>query len=185
MNFSDFWNAYPKKVGKAAARKKWDQKKLDDQADKIVFHVKQRAKDDKKWKDGFTLDPATFLNQERWEDEYERIQFRAPPPTKVEVKAENPQPCQWEAWLNVRLLSVLMHTRIAGFEITTARRNELVAAKNVLAGRMREQFGNEMNTDAGDFKKKWPDASSKLVIMSKQAYDFLSKRARAPYATAG
>ena len=83
--FNDFWEVYPKKQGKAGAKKKWELKKLDEKADMIIDHVKARADTDKKWQ---TLEyvpmPTTFINQERWEDEYEKkdvpTQYR---PTEV------------------------------------------------------------------------------------------------------
>lgn len=71
MEFDQFWKAYPKKVGKGAARKafeKWDCK------GKITVILKaieqQRACEQwRKDKGQFIPHPATWLNQERWMDE--------------------------------------------------------------------------------------------------------------------
>lgn len=71
--FDEFWAAYPKKEGKAPARKKWDLMKLDQQADAIIMHVKARTTADKKWLDGYIPMPTTFINQQRWLDEYESV----------------------------------------------------------------------------------------------------------------
>lgn len=68
--FDDFWNAWPKtqrKVGKAACLKKWKLKNLDDIADQIIQHVED-MKLTKQWQDGFEPAPATYINQERWQD---------------------------------------------------------------------------------------------------------------------
>ena len=110
--FEDFWRVYPRKEGRAACLKKWEQKKLDPLSSLIVAHVQKRAKEDKKWRDGFVPMPLTFLNQERWTDEYERISVkdpaRAPTP---QAPAIYPQGCQWESQLNSYLLGALMRTK--------------------------------------------------------------------------
>jgi hypothetical protein len=67
--FADFWSAYPKKVGKAKSLTVWKRKKLDGIADQIIDHVRQRARDDKTWLNGFVLHPERFLRDERWKDE--------------------------------------------------------------------------------------------------------------------
>jgi hypothetical protein len=66
--FAEFWDAYPQKRGKKPAEAKWKAKRLDAMADRIVADVRRRLRDDDRWKRGFIPDPATYLNQERWED---------------------------------------------------------------------------------------------------------------------
>lgn len=69
--FNDFWQEYPssdRKVGKSACEKKWDIKKLNLIADKIITHVKA-VKNCKQWVDGYAPSPMTYINQERWNDE--------------------------------------------------------------------------------------------------------------------
>lgn len=67
--FPEFWAAYPKKVKKSDALKKWKLKHLDDKADEILADIEIRLEDDKRWKDGFIPDPTTYINGERWNDE--------------------------------------------------------------------------------------------------------------------
>lgn len=67
--FLTFWNAYPKKVSKAAAEKAWKKAKADLQT---VLNAIERAKVSADWqKDGgqFIPYPASWLNGRRWEDE--------------------------------------------------------------------------------------------------------------------
>jgi hypothetical protein len=67
--FEEFWQAYPKKVGKEAARKSWTKSKLNvDQ----VLNALEWQKESDQWQksDGqFIPNPATYLNQGRWLDE--------------------------------------------------------------------------------------------------------------------
>ena len=68
-DFVDFWNAYPKKVGKGAALKCWAKLTPDVSAilRALAWQVTQPA-----WtKDGgqFIPHPATWLNRQGWEDE--------------------------------------------------------------------------------------------------------------------
>jgi hypothetical protein len=68
--FGEFWELYPKKVGKKPAREKWKAKKLDRDAESILADVRDRLKLDTRWKEGFIPNPATYLTQERWQDEW-------------------------------------------------------------------------------------------------------------------
>lgn len=70
--FERFWKAYPKKVGKGAALKAFEKSKVN--ADLIVViekSIEQQKKTDqwKKENGQFIPNPATWLNQKRWEDE--------------------------------------------------------------------------------------------------------------------
>jgi len=68
--FDDFWRAYPRKVGKPAARTAWGRLKNAD--DEPLMAGIERWKQTEQWqKEGgkFIPYPATFLNQRRWEDE--------------------------------------------------------------------------------------------------------------------
>ena len=64
-DFEVFWKSYPRKIGKGAAKRKWDTKKPPiDQVLKSIDHQK------KEWTDPqFIPHPTTWLNQDRWEDE--------------------------------------------------------------------------------------------------------------------
>lgn len=70
--FDRFWEAYPRRQGKEAARKAWAKIRPDDAllAEMLAALERQRASD--QWrKDGgqFIPLPATWLNGRRWEDE--------------------------------------------------------------------------------------------------------------------
>ncbi|MBE0418529.1 hypothetical protein EI165_00145 [Pseudoalteromonas nigrifaciens] len=80
--FDVFWKAYPNKKSKPTGRKAFEKiaakfKKNPDELDQLVKrindHVEKRKTNDPQWsKDSgqFIPMPATFLNQERWNDEY-------------------------------------------------------------------------------------------------------------------
>lgn len=72
--FCEFWEAYPKKVGKGAAEKAYAKIKPDkDLHDRIMGAVAD-AKQSSSWKEEhgrYIPNPATWLNQKRWEDELE------------------------------------------------------------------------------------------------------------------
>lgn len=74
--FTDFWKVYPNRVGKSKALSSWKNTiKTSEQAQLVINHVKTRAVFDAQWiKDGgqYVPLPATFINQQRWEDEYKR-----------------------------------------------------------------------------------------------------------------
>lgn len=70
--FEEFWTAYPKKQGKGAARKAWMKIHPDTALHKAIMEsVKAHAQYNPQWlKDGgqYIPNPATWLNQSRWED---------------------------------------------------------------------------------------------------------------------
>lgn len=80
--FDVFWKSYPNKKSKPTGRKAFEKiaakfKSKPDEfktlVSKIISHVEKRKLDDPQWtKDSgqFIPMPATFLNQERWNDEY-------------------------------------------------------------------------------------------------------------------
>lgn len=75
--FDRFWEAYPRRQGKEAARKAWTKIRPDDAllAEMLSALERQRASD--QWqRDGgqFIPYPATWLNGRRWEDEPTPIQ---------------------------------------------------------------------------------------------------------------
>ena len=70
--FDVFWNAFPKKVGKGAAENAWDRiRPNDNQKEKMLRALDWQRQQDQWVKDGgrFIPNPATWLNQGRWEDE--------------------------------------------------------------------------------------------------------------------
>ncbi|WP_273702683.1 DUF4373 domain-containing protein [Thermoanaerobacter sp. A7A] len=72
--FDEFWAAYPKKVGKKAAWAAWKKVKPDAELfDKIMTAI-SKAKATEQWQrenGRFIPNPTTWLNQGRWDDEYE------------------------------------------------------------------------------------------------------------------
>jgi hypothetical protein len=74
-----FWQAYPKKTGKGAAEKSFSRQKVDDTLLDIILKAIEIQKQSEQWqKNGgqFIPNPATWLNQKRWEDE-------TPPPSNT------------------------------------------------------------------------------------------------------
>ena len=71
--FAEFWKAYPKKQGKGAAEKAWKKIRPDTALHTAIMEsVKAHAQYNTQWlKDNgqYIPNPATWLNQKRWEDE--------------------------------------------------------------------------------------------------------------------
>jgi len=67
-----FWKKYPRKVGKTTALKAWMKKLPDINA---VMKALDWQIDSSQWKKGFIPNPVTYINQERWLDEPEEINF--------------------------------------------------------------------------------------------------------------
>lgn len=70
--FERLWLVYPKKIGKDAALKAFAKRKPDDAlVDLMVKAVEQQKRSDAWLKDGgqFIPNPATWLNQGRWQDD--------------------------------------------------------------------------------------------------------------------
>lgn len=146
MSFDDFWNHYPRREGKSACLKKWAAKNLDGKSALIVEHVKRRAKDDKKWAAGYIPMPLTFLGQERWEDDYERIvpkQSPGKPVAELLPRPEDPQQDKYKTMLNLAMLKLLMSVR--GVSVDNLRR--AVRLRNEMAAEMRAMWGEEARND--------------------------------------
>lgn len=74
--FAKFWQAYPRRVGKANALKAWGKLSPDDDlTEKIVGAVERQKRTDQWQRDEgrYIPHPATWLNQRRWEDEIEPV----------------------------------------------------------------------------------------------------------------
>jgi len=70
--FLNFWSKYPSKVGKGAAWKAWKKiKSPSTMIDTIITAINEQAMTEKWKKDNgqYIPNPATWLNQTRWEDE--------------------------------------------------------------------------------------------------------------------
>ncbi len=74
--FEEFWKAYPKKVGKKAAESSWKKIKPDAELHDRIMTAIGRARVTEQWqREGgrYIPNPATWLNQGRWDDEYEEV----------------------------------------------------------------------------------------------------------------
>jgi hypothetical protein len=70
--FGRFWQAYPKKVGKDAAQKAFDKRKPDEGLLVAMLSTLAVQANSAQWlkDDGqFVPNPATWLNQGRWQDD--------------------------------------------------------------------------------------------------------------------
>jgi hypothetical protein len=67
--FDEFWRAYPKKVGKDAAIKAWE--KLKPRIDDVMNALSWQVQSPQWFKNNgqYIPNPATYLNQGRWQDE--------------------------------------------------------------------------------------------------------------------
>jgi hypothetical protein len=70
--FERFWSAYPKKVGKDAAKRAFDKRRPDDTLARLMVDSVNAQKSSAQWlKDGgqYIPNPATWINQGRWQDD--------------------------------------------------------------------------------------------------------------------
>jgi hypothetical protein len=98
--FDRFWVAYPRKIGKGAARKAWASAIKKAEADDIIaavdaFALSVRGEDRK-----FVAYPATWLNAERWEDEFPGEFGPGPAPINLTQRFEGvPEGITFDVWL--------------------------------------------------------------------------------------
>lgn len=81
-DFLSFWSLYPRKVGKGATWTSWKKKKDELPDIKILLEILKKQSEQEQWtKDNgqYIPNPATWLNQSRWEDEIIT-------PEKLEIK---------------------------------------------------------------------------------------------------
>ena len=72
--FDEFWKLYPKKVGKQAAKNSWKRIKPNAELFERILAAVQKAKNSAQWTRNngqYIPNPATWLNQGRWDDELE------------------------------------------------------------------------------------------------------------------
>lgn len=69
--FDSFWSAYPKKVGKPAAIKAFRSARINGHLPDVLADIEDKAGSEAWTKAGgqFVPNPATYLNQRRWEDQ--------------------------------------------------------------------------------------------------------------------
>ena len=73
--FEEFWAIYPTKSGKKVCLAAWKKRKLDRIAEKIIADVAERTLRDRRWLRGIIPNPSTYLNQDRWQDEWESSSY--------------------------------------------------------------------------------------------------------------
>ena len=78
--FDRFYQAFPNKRGKAAAKAKWEKMKYDNDIDNILakLEVEKRWRAQQKALGAFCPEwpmISTYVNQARWEDELESVDF--------------------------------------------------------------------------------------------------------------
>jgi hypothetical protein len=67
--FDRFWEEWPIKANKAQARKAWQKLAPDHELTGLIIVGVRRHKQGRRWQEGIIMHPATFLNQERWNDD--------------------------------------------------------------------------------------------------------------------
>ncbi len=85
--FEAFWAAYPNKVGKDAARTAWRKRHPTAELTAKIVAAVEAQKSWPKWQEGFIPNPATWLNQGRWQDEPPREALRLTPKTAGNAEA--------------------------------------------------------------------------------------------------
>ena len=93
IEFNDFWNVYPRKIAKGAARKAYEKALKLTSHESLMTGVKnyvahlEKLKPEKR----FVCHASTWLNQERWTDEYEA------PKSKLQLTLN--QVDKWNKWI--------------------------------------------------------------------------------------
>lgn len=87
--FDEFWQAYPKKVAKPKARQLWLKVIKKHNRQMLIDAARSYANDPKRDPD-FTLNPTTWLSQERWTDEPPQAAKPSGPVTILNMYADEP-----------------------------------------------------------------------------------------------
>lgn len=83
--FNAFWTVYPRKVGKDAALRSWQKRHPSEELTKQILTALDWQNKQERWlEEGgrFVPNPATWLNQGRWDDEPTAPSAAAPPANK-------------------------------------------------------------------------------------------------------
>lgn len=103
--FDRFWAAYPRKVGKGAAERSFERIRPDAALLDGMLRAIESQRQSDAWLRGYIPNPATWLNQRRWEDEPDGVAAPAaqqtphspPPPTPV-LDPDGDITKLWGAW---------------------------------------------------------------------------------------
>jgi uncharacterized protein YdaU (DUF1376 family) len=108
-DFETFWAAYPRKVGKDAARRCWMKKKNLPPVENVLAAVKKQVRSQEWQRDSgqFIPHPATWINQGRWDDggmDYQALsgkpQRAASPPAPQGPSVEEQREALAQEWFN-------------------------------------------------------------------------------------
>jgi hypothetical protein len=67
--FEQFWERYPRRIGKLAALKAWCKLNPDEALVAQILDSIDEHRRCRNWRDGYIPNPATFINQGRYLDE--------------------------------------------------------------------------------------------------------------------
>ena len=88
--FEQFYQAYPRKKSKDAARRRWDKLKVTPALFAEIMQGLERAKKQKEWQDiQFIQYPATWLNSGGWKDEPDAPQQPQPPASEQKQNTQS------------------------------------------------------------------------------------------------
>lgn len=83
QRFMEWWGSYPmRRVDKDKCEKKFEKFSEEIQL-QIIADTKKRVLEDEKWKKGFVPMTSTYLNNKKWEDDYEKVEVPASTGVKV------------------------------------------------------------------------------------------------------
>ncbi len=71
LSFEQFWEAYDYKHGKLAALRAWKTHAKSRPPIEEILAAVERYHQSKKWRENIRCNPSTWINQGRWEDEYD------------------------------------------------------------------------------------------------------------------
>ncbi len=97
LAFEQFWNAYDHKTGKLAARRAWKTHAKSRPPIEEILAAVERYHASKKWRENIRCNPSTWINQGRWEDEYdtdgggEAAQYRADQDERARLRDADPE----------------------------------------------------------------------------------------------
>lgn len=103
--FDRFWAAYPRKVGKGAAERSFERIRPDAALLDGMLRAIETQRQSDTWQRGYIPNPATWLNQRRWEDEPDGVTAPAaqqtphsPPPPAPVLDPNGDITKLWGAW---------------------------------------------------------------------------------------
>ena len=151
--FLKFWEAYPRKVGKASASKAWDKTGADEDLYLLKAIIADVEKRDRiGWFENLAVDkiphPASYLNAHRWEDE--DIEGEIGSKSKKRKTARKPEPPitrppdeWWDPCCRLWFMYALQAVLADGRRITEPMANECRSRAKAISERYREDSGGK------------------------------------------